>query len=177
MPEVEIPQAHQVDGFGKRVGVLIAALGVLLSVVTIASHREHTRAVVLRTEANDQWSFYQAKKIREYQAEVGATLLQALAKDQAAAQPATAAALQTLTTQHSKFASDAADLKKAAELRDDDTHRAEARALRLDLGEGFLQLGLVLCSLFFIARRKFFPSLGVAAAALGLVIAASAIVL
>jgi hypothetical protein len=171
--EVEIPHAHSQDGFGKRVGVLVAALGVLLSVVTIASHREHTRAVVLRTEANDQWSFYQAKKIREYQAEVGTTLLQVLGKDQAAA----AAALQTLSTQHSKLANDATDLKNAAESRDADTHRAEARALRLDLGEGFLQLGLVLCSLYFLAHRSLFPTLGIASATLGVALAASALVL
>jgi Domain of unknown function (DUF4337) len=173
LAEVEIPHPHQVDEFGKRVGVLVGGLGVLLSVVTIASHREHTRAVVLRTEANDQWSFYQAKKIREYQAEVGTTLLQVLRKD--ADQTTAATALQTLSAQHSKLANDAADLKRSAELRDDDTHRAEARALRLDLGEGFLQLGLVLCSMYFLARRRLFPGMGVAAAALGVVIAASAL--
>jgi len=171
--EVEIPHAHQVDSLGKRVGVLVAALGVLLSVLTIASHREHTRAVVLRTEANDQWSFYQAKKIREYQADVGSTLLTALGTDQASLAPA----LQILSAQHSKLANEAADLKKAAETRDDDTHRSEARALRLDLGEGFLQLGLVLCSLYFLARGRLFPILGVASAALGIAIAATTIVL
>ena len=44
MSEVEIPHAHEVDSFGKRVGVAVAVIGVLLSVVTIASHRQHTAA-------------------------------------------------------------------------------------------------------------------------------------
>jgi len=66
---------------------------------------------------------------------------------------------------------------KTAETRDDDTHRAEARALCLDLGDGFLQLGLVLCSLYFLARKCLFPALGLASAALGIAIAATSIVL
>src|SRR5262245_27457652 len=91
MSEVEIPHAHQVDDLGKRIGVLVAVLGVLLSVTTIASHREHTAAVVLKTESNDQWAFYQAKKIREYQAEVGATIVKSLSADPATTQSALAA--------------------------------------------------------------------------------------
>ena len=43
----------------------------------------------------------------------------------------------------------------------------EGRALWLDLSEGFLELGLVLSSLFFLAKRKFFPIFGGIAAALG----------
>jgi hypothetical protein len=39
--------------------------------------------VVHKTEANDQWAFYQAKKIREHNAQLGATLLNSLASDPA----------------------------------------------------------------------------------------------
>jgi hypothetical protein len=39
--------------------------------------------------------------------------------------------------------------------------------LRFDLGEGFLELGLVLCSLYFLARNNFFPVFGVTAAVAG----------
>lgn len=173
MSEVEIPHAHEVDDFGKRVGVLVAVLGVLLSVTTIASHREHTAAVVLKTESNDQWAFYQAKKIREYQAQVGATIVQSLATDPAK----TESALQALGAQRAKYEKDAAAIQKEAEERETATHRAEARALRFDLGEGFLELGLVLSSLYFLARKRLFPAIGVAAAVLGAVIAACALLI
>jgi hypothetical protein len=173
MSEVEIPHAHQVDDFGKRIGVLVAVLGVLLSVTTIASHREHTAAVVYKTESNDQWAFYQAKKIREYQAEVGATIVQSLGGDPAK----TAAALHALDAQRDKYAHDAAGIQKEAEERESETRHAEARALRFDLGEGFLELGLVLSSLYFLARKRLFPAVGVAAAVLGTVLAVWAFVI
>jgi hypothetical protein len=44
-------------------GVLAAVLAVALAIVTIASHRAHSHAVLLKTEANDRWSFYQSKRI------------------------------------------------------------------------------------------------------------------
>ena len=42
------------DPMSRRVGVMVAMLGILLAVVTISSHRAHTAAVVRRTEANDE---------------------------------------------------------------------------------------------------------------------------
>jgi hypothetical protein len=35
------------------------------------------------------------------------------------------------------------------------------------LGEGFLELGLVLCSLYFLARTGFFPIFGIISAVAG----------
>ena len=171
MSEVEIPHAHQVDELGKKIGIVVAAIGVLLSVVTIASHRQHTAAVVLKTEANDQWAFYQAKKIREYEASVGVTLLDALSQDPGK----TNTARGDLTSQRNKYANDATAIQKVAEEKDHETERAEARALQFDLGEGFLELGLVLSSLYFLSRKRLFPAIGITAAALGICLAAWAL--
>jgi uncharacterized protein DUF4337 len=169
MSEVEIPHAHEVDAFGKRVGVAVALIGVVLSVVTIGSHRQHTAAVVYRTEANDQWAYYQAKKIREYQASVGTSVVSALATDSQKA----AASLEELGAQRIRYEHDAADIQKEAQQKDAETQRSEMRALRLDLGEGFLELGLVLSSLYFLARKKLFPTAGAISALLGVALAAS----
>jgi hypothetical protein len=46
------------------------------------------------------------------------------------------------------------------------------RALYYDIGEGFLELGLVLSSLYFLARKRLFPMLGGVAALLGAIVAA-----
>ena len=43
--------------------------------------------------------------------------------------------------------------------------------MRYDLGEGFLEIGLVLSSLYFISRKGMFPVLGVTAGVAGAVIA------
>jgi hypothetical protein len=168
MAEVEIHTAHgaNVDTFGQAVGIVVGVIGVLLAIVTILSHREHTAAVVYRTEANDQWAYYQAKKIREHTAQVGASIVTALATDPARI----AAAADKFTKDSEHYARDAEDINKAAHERDAQSAHAEDRAARFDLGEGFLELGLVMSSLYFLSHKRFFVVLGNAAAAIGTVI-------
>jgi uncharacterized protein DUF4337 len=163
--EVEIHTEHAAggDGFGQSVGILVGVIGILLAVVTILGHREHTAAVVHRTEANDQWAYYQAKKIREHTAETAGSLLEVLASDPQKAAPVAA----RLQQDAARYAKDAEGIQKVAEDRDAESAHAEARALRFDLGEGFLELGLVLSSLYFLSRRRLFVSLGAVSAVFG----------
>ncbi len=165
MAEVEIHTGHDhgADDFGRRVGVTVGIIGIVLAIVTIGSHRAHTAAVITRTEANDQWSFYEAKKLREHLVEVGAELANALTVDPARVQ----GLVDKLGSERTRYGHEAEDIQKEAKAKEDATRREEARALRLDIGEGFLELGLVLSSLYFLSKRRFFPVFGSVAAVIG----------
>jgi hypothetical protein len=163
MAEIELKPEHAADPNSRTVGILVGVVGILLSVVTIASHRAHTKAVIDRTESNDLWAYYQAKKIRENTSDVAVTLLQTLEQDAAKAEAAT----HRLETAREKYAADAKDLQREAEAKDGEQKIEENRALKFDIGEGLLELGLVLCSLFFLARKVFFPALGIIASIAG----------
>src|SRR5215467_14450721 len=80
MAELEIH--HEVEGradpLEKTIGVLASVLAVVLAIVTIVSHRAHTDAVLFKSEANDKWAFYQAKKIKFHSLELGVDLLHAI---------------------------------------------------------------------------------------------------
>jgi Domain of unknown function (DUF4337) len=157
MTEIEVTPEHAADPNTRRVGILVGVVGILLSVVTIASHRAHTQAVIHRTESNDQWSYYQAKKIRENTDEVALALMQALGSDPSK----TEALARKLEAARAKYAADAERIQEDARAKDEETRLEERRALRFDIGEGLLELGLVLCSLYFLARKAFFPVFGV----------------
>src|SRR6202789_250897 len=163
MPEIEVTPEHAADPNTRRVGILGGVVGIFLSVVTIASHRAHTDAVIHRTESNDAWAYYQAKKIREYESEVAMTLLHTLGTDPAKLE----AAVQKLEASRAKFAAEAEKIEQDAKAKDNESDVEEARALKYDVGEGLLELGLVLCSLYFLARKGFFPLFGVLAALVG----------
>lgn len=175
MAEVEIHAGHphEGDALGKKIGITVGLIGIVLAIVTIASHREHTAAVVLKTEANDQWAYYQAKKIREHESSVGVTLIATLGSDAERVKSGT----EKLEKDRAKYEHDAVDIQKLAEEKESEMSRAEARALRFDLGEGLLELGLVLSSLYFLAQKKLFPGIGVVAAIIGAAISASATLL
>ncbi|HMA00353.1 MAG TPA: DUF4337 family protein, partial [Steroidobacteraceae bacterium] len=139
MAEIEVKPEHAADPHSRTVGILVGVVGILLSVVTIASHRAHTKAVINRTESNDLWAYHQAKKIRENTSDVAVTLLQVLGTDAARAD----GAIHRLETAREKYGSDAKELQKEAEAKDDEQKMEENRALKFDIGEGLLELGLV----------------------------------
>jgi hypothetical protein len=166
MPEIEVTPEHAADPNTRRVGILVGVVGILLSVVTIASHRAHTKAVITRTESNDQWSYFQAKKIRENTEEVALALTQTLGTDAVKSE----AAAHKFEAARAKFASDAEKIQEEARAKDKETGIEEYRALYFDIGEGLLELGLVLCSLYFLARKTFFPVFGVLSSIAGTVL-------
>ena len=173
MPELEVKPEHADDPNTRRVGILVGVVGIFLSVVTIASHRAHTDAVIHRTESNDQWGYYQAKKIRENTEEVALSLMTALGTDPAKIETVT----HKLEAARAKYASDAEKIQEEARAKDDETKKEEHRALYFDIGEGLLELGLVLCSLYFLARKAFFPAFGVLSSIAGTAMGAAGFLL
>ena len=147
---------------------MVGVIGVALAIVTIAAHHEHTDAVLTRTEANDLWSFYQAKKIREHTSDVGGQLLRALGTDATR----TEAAAAKLDAARAKYMADAEAVQKDAKGKEEETGRAEHQAQRFDLCEGFIEHGLLLTSLYYHGRHRAFPVAGGAAAVHGALSAA-----
>ena len=76
-----------------------------------------------------------------------------------------------------RYAADSDKAQEEAKESGRESSQLESRALRYDFGEGLLEIGLVLTSLYFIARSKLFPVLGLIAASLGVVIAALGLLL
>jgi hypothetical protein len=169
MAELEIhhESEHAVDPMGQRVGILAALLAVALAIVTIASHRTHTEAIMQKSSANDAWAHYQATRVKYHNLELGESLIGALG----AKADATEKLLAKYVAQEKDYE---ARGKKIQEEADRDDHAAEAaehRALRYDLGEGLLEIALVLSSLYFISRKRLFPVIGIVAGVAGAVIA------
>jgi hypothetical protein len=168
MAELEIHhEGHEPDGPGKLVGILAAVLAVCLAVVTIASHRTHTEAIIKKSEANDQWGYYQATRLKLHNLEMGERLTRVLGPANAATQ----ASLAEYGPEKKKYEAQGKDLQAKAQQKTDDSEAAERRALRYDLGEGLLEIALVLSSLYFIARKMLFPVVGVIAGIAGVIAA------
>ena|SRR5579871_4562813 len=156
LPEIERPEEleeHSKDSLGQKVGVLAAVLAVFLAVVTILSHRAHTNAVVERTEANDQWSFYQSKRIKFHSLELGIDMLNLLGKDKTGV----GESVERFEKDKAKEEKEGKEIQAEAKAKEDESEHTEHQALRYDIGEGMLEIGVVLSSLYFIARRKLFP--------------------
>ncbi len=170
MAELEIHhEVEAADPLGKKIGVLASILAVLLGIVTIVSHRAHTDAVLFKSDANDKWSFYQAKKIKFHSLELGVDLLNAMpARD-----PEANATLARYEKEKIRYTRESDEAEEDARRMDEKAAHVEDQALRFDFGEGLLEIGLVLTSLYFIARSTLFPVVGVISALIGIGMAVS----
>jgi len=168
MAELEIHhEGHDADPVGKRVGVLAALLAVALAIVTIVAHRTHTEAIMQKSAANDAWSHYQATRVKFHNLELGQSLIGALG----AKGEATEKLVADYGAQKKDYEARGKKIQDEAEQGDRAAETAEHRALRYDVGEGLLEIGLVLSSLYFISRKRMFPVIGIVSGVGGIAIA------
>ena len=171
--EIHHESEHAIDPTGQSVGVLAAILAVLLAIVTIASHRTHTAAIIHKSSANDAWQHYQSTRVKYHNLELGENLLAVIGTQN----EATEKMLADYKSQKKKYEKQQEEISAEAQKAQEEAERDERRALRYDLGEGLLEIALVLSSLFFISRKKMFPVMGVLAGLTGIVIASTGLLI
>src|SRR5205085_4963277 len=76
-----------------------------------------------------------------------------------------------------KYEEQSKEIQDKAKEDDEAAEADEHRALRYDIGEGLLEIGLVLSSLYFISRKNMFPVIGLIAAIFGVGIAVSGLMM
>jgi hypothetical protein len=178
------------DPFYRQVAMTMAIVAAVLACVTMLSHREHTEtlrlqneATIHHTQASDQWAYYQAKKDREYNYDVSAEILKAIA-DRSESSKSYLSKAEEWTGKVQKYQQETADIEKTAkELteeakeRQKESEHAHHRADRYDLGELGVEFALVLCSLAVLTKRPRFWHVGIGFGVLGAAVAASALLL
>ena len=165
MAELEIHQEHETaaDPLGRKVGVMASILAVLLAVVSIASHRTHTAAIIHKSGSNDQWAYYQATRVKLHTTEMGENMVHLLGAKAEGAEKM----LAQYAGQKKKYEEQSEKIQEVAKGADETAEADEHRALRYDVGQGLLEIALVLSSLYFISRNGLFPVLGIIAGVAG----------
>ena len=155
-----------------HVSLIISVLAVLVAMVTVLGHREHTEAVLAQARASDQWNEYQARRIRQYAVNLSVDMLQAQATtNQASIQPLIAEYKKRVA----RFQEQLDEDSRLAHDRESEVNRAERRAARFDLGEALLQIGVVLASITLLTKRWLYVLLALSLGIGGLLAAGSAL--
>ena len=174
MAELEIHhEGHEHDPFGQKVGIVTSVLAVLLAIVTIASHRAHTKGVLLKADENDKWSYYQSKRIKFHNLELGEEILSELGANT----EENGKRMARYKSEKERYSREAKEVQEEAQGLEKEVVATEARALRYDFGEGLIEIAVVLSSLYFIAHKKYYPAIGLIAGIAGTAIAASGLLI
>jgi Domain of unknown function (DUF4337) len=168
----EIQEQHEQAAHDRSlhpVSFTISVLAVMVAIVTVLGHRSHTHAVLFQARASDQWNFYQAHKIRQYDTQLTVDLLTSLPlRDDAAAKKV----LDGYQSHLKKWDQDLTDSQNAATTLEEEVHRAERHAGWFDLGEALLEIGLVIASITLLTRQRGYWYMGMGFGCAGIVAAA-----
>jgi hypothetical protein len=165
--ELQEHAEHAKEPFDKKVAVTMAIIAALLAIDGVMGHMLTTEELLLQQKASDQWSYYQAKSVRRYTSEVAVDIFKGLASE------GSEKAAETYKKKGEKYDEDmkeitekAKDLEAESKLKGDQAHR-------LDYGEVFLELGIVLASMAILTKSNFVWFASIGSALLGLAIALS----
>ena len=164
----EVPEGHQEYRHTLPVSLTISILAVLVAGAALLSHRAHTEELLLQSQATDQWAYYQAKNIRWHEVQSIADLLGALAPQD---KEKTAAVRDKYLKEVERYESDKGEISDKAKELEKERDLTSRRADRFDGGEALLEVGLVICSITLLTKRRAFWFAGMVVGALGVVMA------
>ena len=131
----EIPEAK--DPFEKRVAITIAILAAVLSFISNHGDDAKTDAILMNTEASNQWAFYQAKSIKEHVDNGNASLAALLTTDAKHQE-----IIKHLNEEAKRYSLEKAEIKLKAESLTAESHAASLVNNRCDRAPLILQVVL-----------------------------------
>lgn len=157
-----------------HVSLIISVLAVLVAMVTVMGHREHTEAVLSQARASDRWNEYQARRIRQSEVGLAADALMLRTGSDAANRTEAAAKLAEYKQREARSQEQLNEDSGEAHKLEGEVGHAERKAARFDLGEALLQIGVVLASVTLLTRQWRYVIVALTLGVSGIVAALSA---
>src|SRR5579871_3173295 len=133
------------------VSLTMSVLAVLLAAVSLLGHRAHTEEVILQTKVTNQWAYYQAKNMRRQSYELFQDMISiSNAKDS----PTADKLKEKYGKEIERYREEQKEIDAEARKLEQETGAERRRADRFDLGEGFLEVALVITSITLLSGRK-----------------------
>jgi hypothetical protein len=158
---------HAREPFDKMVAVTMAIIAALLAIVSVTGHIFSTEELLAQQRASDQWAFYQAKDIRRYNAEIAVDVLKMLKTEGAEER------MKHYADNAEKYDKDRAEIQAQAKEFEAERDLKGHKALRLEIGEVFLEIGIVFASLAILSKRRLVWLVSIVSALTGVTIAAT----
>ena len=174
LPETEETEERTMHPLTIPVSVTISILAVLGAIVMLLGHRAHTEELLLQAKATDQWAYYQAKNIRLHEMQAVADMLAVLAPVD---KEKTAAVHEKYVKEVERYEKDKDTISDKAKELEAERDLISRRADRFDGGEVFLEMGLVICSITLLTKKRFFWFSGIGIGFLGVVLAITGLLL
>jgi hypothetical protein len=169
--ELEEHAHHAKDPFDRRVAVTMAIIAAALATVSVVAHIFSNEELLAQQKASDQWAFYQAKSIRRYASDIARDTFRVqmgLKADDAAA------LAEKYEQQALRYERESEDIQKEAKELEAESRLKGKQGFRMEVGEVFLEIGIVFASLAILSKRQVFWMASILCALIGLAVSGTA---
>ena len=156
----ELPEKPE-DRKERTIGLIIAAIAVVLAIVSSAAHDTQNEQIITHVDAADQYAFYQAKKERHEQLQLSTDNLVLRGQMYPAEKPSSDQLSDKYAAEMKKLDSDATEIHAKGDDLLAESVRLQHKGSVLDIGEIALQISVVLCSISILTEQLLFVRMGV----------------
>jgi uncharacterized protein DUF4337 len=164
MAEVEVPnpkelREHAADPFARRVALLTAVFAVVLAIAALGGNHAMKEMLLAQQKSSDQWSFYQAKVIREHQYRAQRLRLEAdLVERGSTMKPEARQKLEELlkkfAEEEQRYNVEKKDIENDAKKLEAQRDLYQTRDPYFLIGEALLQIAIVMSSVSILSRSR-----------------------
>jgi hypothetical protein len=164
MPEVEIPNPEELEemrntGFTRRVAITTAIYAVMLAIAALGGNNAMKDMLLAQQQSSDQWSFYQAKVIREHEYRIQQKRLEVELAERGAGMAPEArrqyeALLAEFSAETKRYNTEKKDIEKAAKKLEHERDVNRQRDPYFDFAEVLLQIAIVMSSVSILSRSR-----------------------
>jgi hypothetical protein len=164
MPEVEIPNPEELEemrntGFTRRVAITTAIYAVMLAIAALGGNNAMKDMLLAQQQSSDQWSFYQAKVIREHEYRIQQKRLEVELAERGAGMAPEArqqyeALLAEFTAETKRYNTEKKDIEKDAKKLEHERDVNRQRDPYFDFAEVLLQIAIVMSSVSILSRSR-----------------------
>jgi hypothetical protein len=139
------------EAWTKYVSLSVVIIAVIAVAASQWSGKYGGQVQISQAQASDQWSFYQAKSIKQHLVETTVTQMSRVANTTDAA---TAAALKKLSDEAVRYDKEKTDIKAKAEALEKQRDDAGRRGGKMGLAVSYLTVAIATASLCMVTKKK-----------------------
>ena len=176
MAEIELPEPRELeekksDPFTRRVALTTAIFAVILAITSLGGSNAMKEMLLAQQQASDQWSFYQAKVIREHLYRQQKQRLELDLLEKESLKPEVRKRYETLLQETAKaaerYGKEKKDIRKEAEKLEHERDINRNKDPYFDYAEVLLQIAIVMASIAILAHSASVFYFAIVSAVLG----------
>ncbi len=163
MAEVELPDPEELEerrdrAFSRRVALVTAVYAVVLAIASLGGNNAMKEMLLAQQEASNQWSYYQAKVIREHLNRGNRLVVETQLAEPGALRGAERAKFEVLARrfadEEQRMNVDKKDIEPKARAAEAERDRNQAKDPYFDYAEVLLQIAIVCASVSILATSR-----------------------